>query len=147
MKSLKCSERISLLRSHSDLSYWITPHFCTSDSILPMLGQLLPKVYKKIFTNRETTFKSPPKGIVFQMERGTIEGIQRLERKAFICPCVEVSWLYQVVRSSHRCKWLHYQKGFHVGKTPKFFWKQKIMWNTTPMVNSQEIIVCCYVLP
>jgi len=24
------------------------------------------------------------------MEKGTIEGIQRLERKAFICPCVEV---------------------------------------------------------
>jgi hypothetical protein len=30
VKSLRCSEPISLVRSHSDLSQWITTHFCIS---------------------------------------------------------------------------------------------------------------------
>jgi hypothetical protein len=30
MKSLKCNEPISLLRSHSDLGQCTEPHFCTS---------------------------------------------------------------------------------------------------------------------
>jgi len=31
VKSLKCSEPILVLRSHSDLGQWIAPHFCISD--------------------------------------------------------------------------------------------------------------------
>jgi hypothetical protein len=31
VKSLKCNELISLLKSHSDLGKWITPHFCTNE--------------------------------------------------------------------------------------------------------------------
>jgi hypothetical protein len=30
VKSLKCDKLISFLKSYSDLSYWITPHFCTN---------------------------------------------------------------------------------------------------------------------
>jgi len=30
VKLLRCSEPISLLRSHSDLGQWITPYFCIS---------------------------------------------------------------------------------------------------------------------
>ncbi len=31
MKSLKCNELISLLKSHSDLGEWNAPHFCNSE--------------------------------------------------------------------------------------------------------------------
>jgi hypothetical protein len=32
VKSLKCSEPISLVKSHNDLSMWTTPHFCISEN-------------------------------------------------------------------------------------------------------------------
>jgi hypothetical protein len=31
VKSLKCNELISLLRSHNNLGSWTTPHFCVND--------------------------------------------------------------------------------------------------------------------
>jgi len=37
IKSLKCTEHISLLRSHSDLGVWITPHFCSNDNWIYIL--------------------------------------------------------------------------------------------------------------
>ncbi len=33
VKSIKCNELISLLKSHNDLSYLTTPHFCSSAPI------------------------------------------------------------------------------------------------------------------
>jgi hypothetical protein len=43
--------------------------------ILPRLGQLLLKIHKRFFAVGETTFESPKKGVIFQVEKGATEGI------------------------------------------------------------------------
>jgi hypothetical protein len=53
VKSLKCSEPISLVRSHNDLSMWITPHFCTSENTFTIFNYVVNFKINQMKKNNE----------------------------------------------------------------------------------------------
>jgi hypothetical protein len=51
------------------------------NSILPKPSQLLPKVHRRIFTNDETTFRSPQKKTSFEWKENQQRAFEDLKEK------------------------------------------------------------------
>jgi hypothetical protein len=63
VKLLKCNELISLLKSHNDLGYWTTPHFCTNGLTFMSLWIFckvhsiqMPQMHCKIINLKKTNY-------------------------------------------------------------------------------------------
>ncbi len=67
--------------------------------ILPRLGQLLLKIHKIIFTNDETTFGPPKKGVISEWKEEQLKAIEDLEEKflsAFVLKFLDFTKSFKV---------------------------------------------------